>query len=217
MKFFSTLLLGCLCFTAVQAQKGATKNDPDAKKLLDAISAKFKTYKSVQSNFILKIENAAGKNLGTKAGKVFMKGSKYRISFPGQEVYSDGSNVWTHDVPSKEVTITKLDAGSSSITPQKLFTNFYNKDFYYKMNDAEKVGAVMMKVIELTPTDKTKPFHKVLLYVSNNTIVSTKIFEKTGNRYTYSTSSLKPNLPIAETTFVFDAKKNPGVEVVDLR
>ena len=217
MKFFSTLLLGCLCFTAVQAQKSATKNDPDAKKLLDAISAKFKTYKSVQSNFILKIENAAGKNLGTKAGKVFMKGSKYRISFPGQEVYSDGSNVWTHDVPSKEVTITKLDAGSSSITPQKLFTNFYNKDFYYKMNDAEKVGAVMMKVIELTPTDKTKPFHKVLLYVSNNTIISTKIFEKTGNRYTYSTSSLKPNLPIAETTFVFDAKKNPGVEVVDLR
>ena len=217
MKFFSTLLLGCLCFTAVQAQKGATKNDPDAKKLLDAISAKFKTYKSVQSNFTLKIENAAGKNLGTKTGKVFMKGSKYRISFPGQEVYSDGSNVWTHDVPSKEVTITKLDAGSSSITPQKLFTNFYNKDFYYKMNDAEKVGAVMMKVIELTPTDKTKPFHKVLLYVSNNTIVSTKIFEKTGNRYTYSTSSLKPNLPIAETTFVFDAKKNPGVEVVDLR
>ena len=85
------------------------------------------------------------------------------------------------------------------------------------MNDAEKVGAVMMKVIELTPTDKTKPFHKVLLYISNNTIVSTKIFEKTGNRYTYSTSSLKPNLPIAETTFVFDAKKNPGVEVVDLR
>ena len=217
MKFFSTLLLGCLCFTAVQAQKGATKNDPDAKILLDAVSAKFKTYKSVQSNFILKIENAAGKNLGTKAGKVFMKGSKYRISFPGQEVYSDGSNVWTHDVPSKEVTITKLDAGSSSITPQKLFTNFYNKDFYYKMNDAEKVGAVMMKVIELTPTDKTKPFHKVLLYISNNTIVSTKIFEKTGNRYTYSTSSLKPNLPIAETTFVFDAKKNPGVEVVDLR
>lgn len=217
MKFFSTLLLGCLCFTAVHAQKGATKNDPDAKILLDAVSAKFKTYKSVQSNFILKIENAAGKNLGTKAGKVFMKGSKYRISFPGQEVYSDGSNVWTHDVPSKEVTITKLDAGSSSITPQKLFTNFYNKDFYYKMNDAEKVGAVMMKVIELTPTDKTKPFHKVLLYISNNTIVSTKIFEKTGNRYTYSTSSLKPNLPIAETTFVFDAKKNPGVEVVDLR
>lgn len=217
MKFFTTLLLTFLCFSAVNAQKGATKNDPDAKKLLDAVSAKFKTYKSVQANFVLKIENAAGKNLGTKAGKVYMKAAKYRISFPGQEVYSDGSNVWTHDVPSKEVTITKLDAGSNSLTPQKLFTNFYDKDFYYKMNDAEKIGAVTMKVIELTPTDKSKPFHKVLLYVSNNTIISTKIYEKTGNRYTYSTSSLKPNLAIADATFVFDAKKYPGVEVVDLR
>lgn len=217
MKFFSTLLLAFLSFSALNAQRAGTKNDPDAKKLLDAVSAKFKTYKSVQANFVLKIENAAGKNLGTKAGKVYMKGAKYRISFPGQEVYSDGSNVWTHDVPSKEVTITKLDAGSNSLTPQKLFTNFYDKDFYYKLNDAEKVGATTMQVIELTPTDKTKPFHKVLLYVSNNTIVSTKIYEKTGNRYTYSTSLLKPNLAIADATFIFDAKKNPGVEVVDLR
>ncbi len=217
MKFLSTLFFTFLCFTAVNAQKGATKNDPSAKKLLDAVSAKFKTYKSVQANFVLKIENAAGKNLGTKTGKVYMKAAKYRISFPGQEVYSDGSNVWTHDVPSKEVTITKIDAGSNSLTPQKLFTNFYDKDFYYKMNDAEKVGGVSMQVIELTPTDKTKPFHKVLLYVANNTIVSTKIYEKTGNRYTYSTSSLKPNTAIADATFVYDAKKNPGVEVVDLR
>ncbi len=217
MKFILTLLISFLAFKGTHAQKGATKNDPEAKKLLDAVSAKFKTYKSVQANFTLKIENAAGKSLGSKVGKVYMKGAKYRISFPGQEIYSDGSNVWTHDVPSKEVTITKIDAGSNTLTPQKLFTNFYDKDFYYKMNPAEKIGGVSMQVVELTPVDKAKTFHKVLLYISANNIVSTKIFEKTGNRYTYSTSLLKPNLAIADATFVFDAKKNPGVEVVDLR
>jgi len=74
-----------------------------------------------------------------------------------------------------------------------------------------------MNEIELTPTDKTKPFFKILLYVNNNTIVSTKLFEKTGNRYTYSTSSLVPNGNIPDATFVFDAKKFPGAEVVDLR
>lgn len=104
-------------------------SDPDAKKVLDAISTKFKAYKTVQAKFSLKIENASGKNLGTKSGTVYMKGTKYRVSIPGQEVFSDGSNVWTYDKLSKEVTINKIDPSANSITPQKLFTNFYDKDF----------------------------------------------------------------------------------------
>ena len=57
-----------------QAPKGMGKSDPDAKKILDAVSAKFKSYKTVQQKFWLKIENAAGKIIGTKSGAVLMKG-----------------------------------------------------------------------------------------------------------------------------------------------
>lgn len=218
-KIYSLVLLAFSMVTFVQAQvpAGMGKSDPEGKKILDAVSAKFKTYKSVQAKFSLKIENASGKSLGLKTGTVFMKGAKYRISVTGQEIFSDGSNVWTYDKSSNEVTITKIDASANSITPQKLFTNFYDKDFLYKLNGNVKIGTKTMKEIELTPVDKTKAFHKVLLYIDNNTITTTKIFEKTGNRYTYSTSSLTPNGNIPDATFVFDAKKYPGVEVVDLR
>jgi hypothetical protein len=51
-----------------QVPKGMGKSDPEAKKVLDAVSAKFKTFKSVKANFTLKIENAAGKVQGTKQG-----------------------------------------------------------------------------------------------------------------------------------------------------
>lgn len=193
------------------------KSDPEGKKILDAISAKFKTYKSVQAKFLLKIENASGKNLGTKTGSVYMKGNKYRISVPGQDIFSDGGNVWTYDKSSNEVTISKIDPSANSITPQKLFTNFYDRDFLYKLNGNVKMGGKNMQEIELTPTDKTKPFHKVLLYVSNSAINTTKIFEKTGNRYTYSVNSMTNNGNIPDVTFIFNAKKYPGVEVVDLR
>jgi len=218
-KFYSSLVLifATVLFVQAQVPKGMGTSDPEGKKVLDAVSAKFKTYKSVQAKFSLKIENASGKSVGAKSGTVYMKGSKYRISVTGQEIFSDGSNVWTYDKASNEVTITKLDASANSITPQKLFTNFYDKDFLYKLNGNVKVGAKQMKEIELTPVDKTKAFHKVLLYVDNNVINTTKIFEKTGNRITYSTSSMTPNGTIADDMFVFDAKKYPGVEVVDLR
>ncbi len=200
-----------------QAPRGMGSSDPDAKKILDGVSAKFKTYKSVQAKFLLKIENASGKSLGTKSGTVYMKGTKYRISVTGQEIYCDGSNIWTYDKAAKEVTINKIDPSANSITPQKLFTNFYDKDFLYKLNGNVPIGGKNMQEIELTPIDKTKAFHKVLVYVDKSTINTTKVFEKTGNRYTYSVNNMITNGNISDATFVFDSKAYPGVEVVDLR
>ncbi len=214
-KIFTALMImvGGFLTVAAQAPKGMGKSDPDAKKILDAVSSKFKTFKTVQGKFSLKIENASGKVLGIKTGNVSMKGSKYRISVTGQEIFSDGSNIWTLDKASKEVTISKIDPSANSLTPQKLFTNFYDKDFLYKLNGTTK----SVSEIELTPIDKTKPFFKILLFVDKNSINTTKLFEKTGNKYTYSTTSLTPNAAVPDATFVFDAKKYPGVEVVDLR
>ncbi len=60
---FTTLLFVFIAATSVlaQANKGLGKSDPEAKKILDEVSAKFKTYRSVKANFTLKVENAAGK------------------------------------------------------------------------------------------------------------------------------------------------------------
>ena len=119
--FTFLLFLGFNSFS----QSSFGKSDPGAKKILDQVSAKFKTYKSVVARFTLKIENAEGKILGTKSGVVNMKGSKYRISISGQEIYSDGNNIWTYDNSANEVQITKFDGSANTITPQKMFTNFF--------------------------------------------------------------------------------------------
>ncbi|WP_414524313.1 LolA family protein, partial [Umezakia ovalisporum] len=58
-----SLFLSAVLFTlsaTAQAPKGMGKSDPEAKKILDAVSAKFKTYKTVKANFTLKVENAQG-------------------------------------------------------------------------------------------------------------------------------------------------------------
>jgi outer membrane lipoprotein-sorting protein len=198
-----------------QPPKGMGSSDPDAKKILDAVSLKFKSFKTVQSKFTLKIENSSSKSLGNITGTVYMKGLRYRISSTNQEIFCDGSNVWTLDKAAKEVNITKLDPSNNTITPQKLFTSFYDKDFLYKLN-GEKSG---IQEIELTPIDKTKPFFKVLVSVSkaSKTISSIKVFEKAGNRNTYSVSGMNTTNDIPDATFVFDIKKYPGVNVEDLR
>lgn len=219
MKSMWTILLMISVVCTSWAQTKPATNDPEAKKVLDAVSAKFKTFKTLKSTFTYKVENAQGKVLSTKNGTVYMKGNKYRVSFVGQEIFCDGSNVWTYDNSANEVTITKLDASGNSITPQKLFTNFYDKDFLYKLNGEKKVGTKTIQEIEMTPTDKTRPFHKVYISVDKaaKTISSTKVLEKAGSTYVYSVNTMTPNTTLADTLFVFDVKKYPGVEVIDLR
>ncbi|HSF46702.1 MAG TPA: outer membrane lipoprotein carrier protein LolA [Chitinophagaceae bacterium] len=206
--------------TNINAQTNALgKNDPEAKKVLDAVSAKFKSYKSLKGNFTLEIKDAAGKVQGKKAGTVSMKGTKYRVNINGQEIFCDGKNVWTYDKGANEVQVAQFDNSSASITPQKLFTNFYDKDFLYKLNGEKKTGTKTIQEIELTPTDKSKPFFKVLLSIdkASKMITNTQIFEKSGNRYAYAMTNVVTNSNITDDTFVFDTKKYPGVEVVDLR
>ena len=148
-----------------------------------------------------------------------MKGSKYKVNMSGLEIFSDGKTSWSYDKSANEVTVNGVDGGGNGMTPQKMFTNFYDKDFYYKLNGEKKLAGKTVQEIEMTPTDKSRPFHKVYVYVDKvtSTISSARFLEKSGNRYSYTITSLKPNTAASEAQFAFDKKKYPGVEVVDLR
>jgi len=215
MKQIFTFLLGVGISVISLAQIGSQ----DAKKVLDGVSEKFKTFKTVNASFSYKVENAAGKNLSTKKGTVWMKGTKYRVSFSGQEIFCDGKTVWNYDKAANEVTVSNLDASGSTLSPQKLFTNFYDKDFTYFLKGEKKEGGKTLQEIEMTPTDKSKAFSKVNVLVDKTakTIYSTKVTEKAGSKYSYTVTTMKSNATIADSQFIFDKAKYPGVEEVDLR
>jgi outer membrane lipoprotein carrier protein len=221
MKKLFTLMSLVLVTTAgfAQAGKNPTQNDPNAKKVLDAVSSRFRTFKSPQASFVYKVENAQGKILSSKKGTVTMKGNRYRVAMDGMEIYSDGKTTWNYDKSANEVTVDNVNAAASAMTPQKMFTNFYDKDFYYKLNGEKKEGGRTLQEIELTPTDKTRPYHKVYVWVDKgtNTVYSARFLEKTGGRYSYTVTSLKQTAPVSDAYFSFDKSKYPGVEVVDLR
>jgi outer membrane lipoprotein carrier protein len=214
-----TVLLFCGLISVKAQDNSIGKNDPDAKKVLDQLSIKMKSFKSIQADFTLRIENAAGKVEGSKKGTVYLKGSQYHISITGQEIFCDGKNSWSYDKSTNEVTINKVDPTVKTITPEKFFTNFYDKDFLYKLNGDVKQDNKTLQEIELTPVDKTKNFYKVYLYIDKKTktIYSLKSLEKNGAKDIITVNKLNGNTVISEDLFVFNKAKYPGVEEVDLR
>ncbi len=193
-------------------------NDPAAKQILDQASAKIKSFKSIKAVFTLQLMDAQGAAQGTKKGTVLMKGNKYVVVITGQEIYSDGKNIWTYDKSANEVTITKVDPSSNTISPQKLLTNFYDKDFLYKVNGEQKIGTKTVVEIEMTPIDKTQNFHKIYLYVDKKShlVTSGKFLDKSNSQYIYTINSLNEDVNLTDASFTFDKSKHPGVEEVNL-
>jgi outer membrane lipoprotein-sorting protein len=212
------VMLSFFCVFVSLAGCFAQGSDPAAKKILDQASAKIKSYKSIQAVFTLQVQDAQGNPQGTKKGTLNMKGSKYVVLITGQEIFCDGKTIWTYDKSANEVTITKVDPTSNTISPQKLFTDFYDKDFLYKLNGEQKMGTKTVVEIEMTPLDKTQNFHKVYLYVDKNTnlVTSGKMLDKSGNRYVYTINSLNGKANLSDASFTFDKSKHPGVEEVNL-
>lgn len=194
-----------------------SQNDPAAKALLDKVSKKFKGLTTVQGNYSLTVTTRAGKPAGKKSGQIFVKGAKYKITEQSMQILCDGKKVWKYEPAANEVSVSAVDNSSGAITPQKLFTNFYDKDFLYKLNGPVTVNGKKVQEIEMTPTDKRKSFYKVYVYIdeAQSMIVSSKIYENSGNIYNYSISNLKTNAALADNLFAFDKAKYPGVEVIE--
>lgn len=213
MRKITTIALLLLISLGLQAQ-----GDKKAKDILSGVSSKYRAYKSMKAEFSYTLENPAAKIKETQSGAIVLSGAKYRLAIAGQEVICDGKTIWTYMKEAKEVQVNSVDPTDEGIKPNEIFT-MYEKGFLYKFIDEKTVGGKVQQNLELTPTDKTKNFFKIKLTVDKKAkqIVKSVIFEKTGNRYTYAIKTFTPNFAVNASTFMFDAKKYPGVEVVDLR
>ena len=194
------------------------QTDTKAKSVLEAVSKKINGLKSLKANFALHLMSANGKTKQTKKGTFYMKGPKYRVALGDQEIICDNKTVWTYVKAANEVQVSNYNPNEQTISPTKLFTNFYDKEYSYHYMGTKTFNGKPVEMIELTPTNKSKQFSKVELAVDKaSTIVGGNVYEKNGNQYKYEVSGFTPNAAVTDALFSFDTKKYPGVEVVDLR
>ncbi len=212
-KIFSLLLI---LFTVVNL--ASAQQDPQATKVLNAMSAKYKAMKGFKANFSQTMENTSSKVKETMEGDILVSGPKYRLKVAGQEIISDGKLMWTYLKDANEVTITETDAEAEAMAPSKIF-EMYKKGYKYAYAGTETRAGEKVDVIELAPEDRSNPIFKVRLYVSqkDKSLKSWQMFRNNGNRYTYAIKNFQANPPLAADAFSFNKAKYKGVSVVDLR
>lgn len=216
MKKIIVVLLVAIGFTvSLQAQ-----TDAKAKSILTQVSKKYRAYDVVKAEFVFSVDNQQAKIKETQQGTLYVRANanKYKVVMKDQELISDGKSQWTYLKEDREVQVTDVDNSSDAINPAKIFT-LYEQGFKYLYTGESKLGGKVYQMIDLSPVDTKRSYFKIRLSIDKNAkqIARAVIFEKSGNKYTYEIKSFVPNVKIAESAFSFDAKKYPGVEVVDLR
>ena len=136
------------------------QNDPAAKKILDEVSAKIKTFKAITATFSLKSVSSKGTNNGVRVGSVSLKGQKYIMKQSKVEIICDGSKIYNYD-GNKTITVSGVDDAGSTLSPQILLSDFYDKDYTYKLVSS----ADNFHQIELVPTDKRRNVKQINIFI----------------------------------------------------
>ena len=201
-----TLSMGLLLSAIAQNEAPAVK-DPKAKKILDELSDKGKSYSSVVASFEYNLLNSDAVIDETQKGTLKLKGKKYRLSIAGQELISNGTKLFTYIPETNEVQVNWIDGGDeeSVFDPTKIF-NLYESGFKYKYIQETTRNGKATHEIKLFPEDNDKPYHTVVLFINKNEMVidSMVMKGKDGNTYTYTINSFKTNVQLADSLFTFD-------------
>ena len=215
MKQLSFLLaLGLVLVSAVS-------NAQTSKEILDKLSAKAKTLKTIYSDFNSKLQDNK-KNIDPKQdGSIKLTGQNYFLNLPGYVVMSDVKTVWRYHMKGSSCTIDNLeDVKDGSFDPSEMFT-IWEKDFKHEMkNAAATVDGVACYEIALYPNNpKNKPYHTIIMYVDKAKMEVKKILVKTreGAEITYKVKNFKTSTDYPDTDFQFNKNNYPGVKVNDNR
>lgn len=212
--FFTTTIILIAFFT--QAQQ-----DSKAKSILDEVSSKTKTFKTISADFTFSMENKAMSINEKNDGSIKLKGQKYLVDLPGAgvKVYSDGKTNWNYMKQGNQVTISTIeDSGSELMDPSSLFS-IYEKGFTSKFVAEKNVGGKTVYQIDLFPDKKEYDVSKISIEINKTTLMiqSAKLYETDGNIYGIVVKKMETDKEFSDVDFVFDAKKFPDVEIIDLR
>jgi|TARA_B110000046_G_scaffold64904_2_gene72344 outer membrane lipoprotein carrier protein len=221
LTLITTVFILFSTITFAQNKDDLTPKDPKAKEILDRMSDKNKTYKSISADFVYKLVNKADGIDETQEGNVFFSGNNYRLKIAGQEIVSNGTTVWTFIEDDGEVQVSDVPDESEDeegfLNPANIF-NVYQKGFKFIYDKEEVIEGKAIHSINLFPINAgEKSYHTIVVKVikAESQIHSMIVKSKDGNIFTYELKNLKTNLPVTSTTFDFDESR--ADDVIDLR
>lgn len=206
----------CIIFIVLFASKTIAQNDPEAIRVLDALSSKAMKAPSIFMKFNLVTISQADNSNEKIEGNVLISKDKYRLTLPDNTMYFNGQTSWSYLPAEKEVTITRADQSDDSFMskPSTIFT-MYKKG--YKCRLVEETSSSY--IIDLYPDDIKSEMIRIRSTISKSDLTPVSFEYKRRDGITMNLNVVEFDLGQrpADTEFTFQPSKFRDVEVIDMR
>lgn len=212
---------GLLLLAAFIVLVGSAQNEEKAKQILDEVSAKTKTFKSMSAEFTFSMVNEEMDINEKNNGSIKVKGQKYCVQLPevGVEVFSDGTTIWNYMKDGNQVTISNVDdEGSELMDPSSIFT-IYEKGFRSEFVQEKSMDGKTLYDINLFPDSDEYEVSKIEVSIDKNKmmIYSATLHGTDGNLYGILVKKLDTGNDFPDSDFVFNKANYGDVEEIDFR
>ena len=217
MKQIISILTAFLISTVAFGQK-----DPEAKKILDKVHAKYDGINSFSAKATYKLEVTSNPALNESfVANVKIKGNKFHIKkSDGEEYFCDGKYIW--NIIDCEGTKSDYDPEENPMNLEEIIGS-YKSGYKYSKKPNETVGGVSCVVIDLEPEKTAEEMEtsdvfkiRILIDTKTNEVKQWIVFERNGNRHKFKIDNFKSNVALADSIFPYKKKAGSCVEVEDL-
>ncbi len=147
-----------------------------------------------------------------------VKGKMYRIKIADQDIYCNGTKVWSHNLETNEVQVLDAaDMDDEAITPQNIFT-IYEKGYKIRLREEKVEKGKTVAILDLYPMEpKKKDYTSIVMKIDKATynLVQAVIYSKDGGIYTYNVKKTNMNAQLDDAIFTFDKSKFPKAVIIE--
>ncbi|MBT3384555.1 MAG: outer membrane lipoprotein carrier protein LolA [Prolixibacteraceae bacterium] len=212
------LLISAVLLVAVFA---SAQQDEKAKGILDKVSEKTRSFKTISADFVFTMQNIEMEIDERNEGSIKLKGQKYCVNLPdvGMRVFSDGTTIWNYMKDGNQVTISDIDDESSELMDPSSLFSIYEKGFNSKFISEKKVGNKTLYQIDLFPDNTMQDISKISISIDKASMMiqSAILYGTDGNLYGIELKKLETNIEFNESDFMFDPGRYGDVEIIDFR
>ncbi len=213
--FLSVIILFFAGFAGAQT-------DVRAKQILDEMSEKMGSFKTISAGFAFSLENKEMGIYEENEGTIKLKGQKYAVELPdvGIKVFSDGKTVWNYMEDGNQVTITNSgDNENELMDPRSLFTIYEKGGLKSKFIGEKNIGSEKVLQIELIPETNMYEVSKIILSVgkTDKMIKSALLYGTDKNIYGIKIKNIDTVTDFPDNTYVFNPGNYGDVEIIDFR
>ena len=172
----------------------------------------------ISKTFLIEIKDSRNGKEETIPGILLLKGDKFKLSLRNVDTYFDGKTQSVFMSNEKEVTISIPEKEDLKDINPILLMKSYQTDYKMRYLGSKKEAGLMVEEVELYPNDLKSQYSIIRLKISKDKLQLKSILlkGKSGIDTKLSIQNLE-HKELYDTMFVFDEKKFPDVEIIDLR